>query len=115
MDEIGIVTSFNPLDALESISKIYNTRQLSKVEILKIQAQAKNFNNWLLEQRKENKEVRADIITSLESYRKQIERIIDMILHNPETSLLYKDFFEPLLKANNELALRLSEIRIKSK
>jgi len=110
MDEIGIVTSFNPLDALESISKIYNTRQLSKVEILKIQAQAKNFNNWLLEQRKENKEVRADIITSLESYRKQIERIIDMILHNPETSLLYKDFFEPLLKANNELALRLSEI-----
>ena len=48
MDEIGIVTSFNPLDALESISKIYNTRQLSKVEILKIQAQAKSFNRWLL-------------------------------------------------------------------
>lgn len=115
MDEIGIVTSFNPLDALESISKIYNTRQLSKVEILKIQAQAKNFNNWLLEQRNENKEVRADIITSIESYRKQIERIIDMILQNPETSILYKDFFEPLLKANNELALRMSEIRIKSK
>lgn len=115
MDEIGVITSFNPLDALESISKIYNTRQLSKVEILKIQAQANNFNNWLLVQRNENKEVRADIITSIESYRKQIERIIDMILQNPETSILYKDFFEPLLKANNELALRVSEIRIKSK
>lgn len=115
MDEIGIITSFNPLDALESISKIYNTRQLSKVEILKIQAQANNFNNWLLVQRNENKEVRADIITSIESYRKQIERIIDIILQNPETSILYKDFFEPLLKANNELALRVSEIRIKSK
>ena len=115
MDEIGVITSFNPLDALESISKIYNTRQLSKVEILKIQAQANNFNNWLLVQRNENKEVRADIITSIESYRKQIERIIDIILQNPETSILYKDFFEPLLKANNELALRVSEIRIKSK
>ena len=70
MDEIGIVTSFNPLDALESISKIYNTRQLSKVEILKIQAQAKSFNRWLLEQRNENKEIRTDILASIESYRK---------------------------------------------
>ncbi len=115
MDEIGIVTSFNPLDALESISKIYNTRQLSKVEILKIQAQAKSFNRWLLEQRNENKEIRTDILVSIESYRRQIERIIDMILQTPETSSLYKDFFESLLKANNELALRMSEIRIKSK
>ncbi len=115
MDEIGIVTSFNPLDALESISKIYNARQLSKVEILKIQAQTKSFNKWLLEQRNENKERRADILTYTESYRKQIERIIDMILQNPETTSLYKDFFESLLKANNELALRMSEIRIKSK
>ena len=38
-----------------------------------------------------------------------------MILQTPETASLYKDFFEPLLKANNELALRMSEIRIKSK
>lgn len=30
MDEIGIVASFNPLDALESISKIYSASQLSK-------------------------------------------------------------------------------------
>lgn len=112
MEEIGIVTSFNPLDALESISKIYNTKQLSKVEILKIQAQTKSFNNWLLEQRNENKDVRADIITYIESYRKQIERIIDMVLQNPETTILYKDFFESMLKANNELALRMSGIRI---
>lgn len=112
MEEIGIVTSFNPLDALESISKIYNTKQLSKVEILKIQAQTKSFNNWLLEQRNENKDVRADIITYIESYRRQIERIIDMVLQNPETTILYKDFFESMLKANNELALRMSEIRI---
>ena len=115
MNEIEIVTSFNPLDALESISKIYSTFQLSKVEILKIQAQTKSFNKWLLEQRSENKEVRADIITYIEGYRKQIERIIDMILQNPETTSLYKDFFESLLKANNELTLRMSEIRIKSK
>ncbi len=115
MDEIGIVSSFNPLDALESISKIYNAKQLSKVEILKIQAQTKSFNKWLLEQRNENKEVRENIIVYIESYRKQIEHIIDMILENPETTILYKDFFESLLKANNELALRMSEIRIKSK
>lgn len=115
MDEIGMVASFNPLDALESISKIYNVRQLAKVEILKIQDQTKNFNKWLLEQRMENKEVRADIIIYIESYRKQIERIIDMVLQNPEIAGLYKDFFESLLKANNELALRMSEIRIKSK
>ncbi len=115
MDEIGIITSFNPLDALESISKIYNTRQLAKVDILKIQAQARSFNKWLLEQRNENKEMRAEIIKKAESYSKQIERIIDMILLSPETTILYKDFFESLLKANNELVLRMSEIRIKSK
>lgn len=115
MDEIGIVSAFNPLDALESISKIYSTKQLSKVEILKIQAEAKSFNQWILEQREENKEVREDIIRYIESYRIQIERIIDIILLNPEMASLYKDFFESLLKANNELALRVSEIRIKSK
>ena len=115
MDEIEILTSFNPLDALESISKIYNTRQLSKIEILKIQAQAKSFNTWLLEQRNENKERRAQMIPYIESYRQQIERIINMILQYPETANLYKDFFEPLLKANNELALQMSEIQIKSK
>lgn len=115
MEEIGIVSSFNPLDALESISNIYNARQLAKVEILKIQAQSKNFNKWILEQRYENKEVRAEIITTIESYRKHLERIIDMILQDPETTSSYKDFFEALLKANNELALRISEIRIKSK
>lgn len=115
MDEIEIITSFNPLDALENISKIYNAKQLSKVEILRIQAQTKSFNNWLLEQKNENREVRADIITLIESYRKRIEGIIDMILQNPEMANSFKDYFEPLLKANNELALHMSEIRIKSK
>ena len=115
MDEVGIVSSFNLLDALESISKIYNARQLSKIEILKIQAQTESFNKWLLEQRNENKELRADIIKDIESYRKHIERIMDMIIQNPETTILYKDYFESLLKVNNELALRMSEIRIKSK
>lgn len=115
MDEIGIVTSFNPLDALESISKIYNARQLSKVEILKIQAQTKSFNKWLLEQRIENKETRAALITNTESYRKEIERFIDIIIQNPETTSLYKDFVQFLINANNELALRISEIRIKSR
>lgn len=115
MDEIGIVASFNPLDALESISKIYSASQLSKVEILRIQTQARCFNQWLLEQKIENKERRARLIADIEYYRKQIERIIDIILQNPEEASIYKEYFEPLLKANNELALRASEIRITSK
>ena len=76
---------------------------------------AKGHRSQIKRQRNENKEIRTDILASIESYRKQIERIIDMILQTPETASLYKDFFEPLLKANNELALRMSEIRIKSK
>lgn len=115
MEELGIISSFNPLDALESLSKIYNARQLSKVEILKIQAQTQSFNKWILEQRNENKEVRAELIITIESYRKHLERIIDVILQNPEMTSSYKDFFEILLKSNNELALRISETRIKSK
>ncbi len=115
MDEIEIISSFNPLDALESISKIYNTKQLSKVEILRIQTQAQNFNKWILEQRNENKEIRRDIITTIEGYRKCLDYIITMILQNPETTNLYKDYFKNLLDANNELSLRMSEIRIKSK
>lgn len=53
--QIGNFTLFNPLDALESISKIYNATQLSKVEILKIQSQTKSFNKRLIEQRNKNK------------------------------------------------------------
>lgn len=113
MDEIGIVTSFNPLDALESISKIYNTKQLSKVEILKIQAQTESFGMWISEQRSENKETREKIIKYIESYRNNIERIIDMILQEPEKTSLYKDYLELLLKSNNELTIHMSEIRIK--
>lgn len=115
MDELGIVSSFNPLDALESLSKIYNTKQLSRVGILEIQAQTQSFNKWLLEQRNENKELRAQYIPLLESYRIHIERIMDMILQNPETTFFYKDFFESLLIANNHLVSTISEIRIKSK
>lgn len=96
MDEIGIVTSFNPLDALESISKIYNTKQLSRVEILKIQAQTESFRMWISEQRSENKEKREEMIKCIESYRNNIERIIDMILQEPEKTSLYKDYLELL-------------------
>lgn len=115
MEQLEIISSFNPLDALESLSNIYNTKQLSKVEISKIQAQTQSFNKWILEQRNENKEVRAEFITTIESYRKGLESIIDMILQNPETTNSYKDLFEVLLKANNELTQKMSEIRIKSK
>ncbi len=112
MDEIGIVTTFNPVDALESISKIYSTKQLSRVEILKIQAQTESFSMWISEQRSENKETREDMIKSIESYRNNIERIIDMILQEPEKTSLYKDYLELLLKSNNELTIQMSKVRI---
>ncbi len=115
MDEFGIVTSFNPLDALESISKIYNARQLSRIEVQKIQAQTQCYNKWLMQQINENKKVRAQLIVDIENYRRQIERIMDIIIQNPETAIIFKDFFDSLLKANNELAVRMSEIRIRSK
>ncbi len=113
MDEIGIVTTFNPVDALESISKIYSTKQLSRVEILKIQAQTESFSMWISEQRSENKETREDMIKSIESYRNNIERIIDMILQEPEKTSLYKDYLELLLKSNNELTIQMSKVRIR--
>ena len=115
MDEINVLTSFNPLDALESISKIYNSKQLAKVELLKLQAQIVSFDQWLSKQMKENRERRSDLLIYTESYRKQIERIIDKIIEDPEITVLYKAIFEGLLKANNELALRISEIKIQSK
>lgn len=115
MEELEIISSFNPLDALESISKIYNTKQLSKVEVLKIQAQSRNFDRWISEQRNENKEKRNDIIKIIEDYRKHIERIMEMIIQNPDSADVFKDYFEILIKTNNDLALKISEIRIRSK
>lgn len=113
MGELEIISSFNPLDALESISKIYSSKQLSKSEIIKIQTQAKAFNKWISEQRYENKEARTDIEKHMESYRVQICRIIDTILEAPELVSVYKDIIDLLLQANNTLALRISEMRIK--
>ncbi len=115
LEEIDIVSTFNPLDALESISKMYKTKQLSKVDILKIQTQAKCFNKWITEQKDENKETRKQILESAEDYRKGLRQIIDRVLQNPEMVNQYKTYFEELLKANNELILKISEIRIKSK
>lgn len=113
MGELEIISSFNPLDALESISKIYSSRQLSKSEIIKIQTQAKAFNKWISEQRYENRETRNDIKKEMETHRVQICRIIDKILEDPELVSVYKDVIDSLLQANDALALRISEMRIK--
>lgn len=115
MNELEIVSSFNPLDALESISKIYHSKQLAKVEILKIQAQTQSFNKWLLDQRKENKERRDDLIALTENYRDWIERLIDKMLQDPETASKYQYIVVAMIRANNDLATQIGQLRIKSR
>lgn len=115
MEELDIISSFNPLDALESISQIYSAKQLSKVELEKIRVQAQCFNKWILEQRKDNVERRKHLISQAEEQRKYVACLMDKILENPELAITCKDIFSDLLKSNNELAKTISDIRIQSK
>lgn len=115
MEELEIISSFNPLVALQSISQIYSVKQLSKVELLRIQTDTQKFNRWLSEQRHENEVVREDMLEKAENYRKYLDRIIDMILQNPDTTALYHDYFGELLRANNDLLVKISDIRIRNK
>ena len=115
MEELGIISSFNPLDALESISQIYSAKQLSKVEIKKIQEQTQNFNKWLYVQRNESKEIRYEHLSNAKELRQRINRMIDAILDKPELAMTYNDILNNLLKANNELAQIISNTRIQGR
>ena len=52
-------------------------------------------------------------LDAMETHRVQICRIIDKILEDPELVSVYKDVIDSLLQANDALALRISEMRIK--
>lgn len=114
MGEIGITTMFDALDALESISKMYSVKQLSNVDMMRIQSQAESYAMWIREQRNENEERRNIICQKADLYQEALERIIDKILAKPKMVAIYKDVFESLLKTNNNLILEISKIRIRN-
>ncbi len=114
MGEIGITTMFNALDALESISKMYSVKQLSNVDMMRIQSQAESYAMWIREQRNENEERRNIICQKADLYQEALERIIDKILAKPKMVAIYKDVFESLLETNNKLILEISKIRIRN-
>lgn len=112
MDEIGFTSAFNLVDALESISIIYNTRQLSRVELERIKAITTNFTNFISTQSCENKDARDKLSQTIKYYQEKLSLFIDKILQDPNLTDNYKDTISYLLKVNNELCMKIADTRI---
>lgn len=111
MDELGVTFSFGPLDALESLSKIYSAKQLSGIEVQRISAEMEKFYHLLKVQTYENKISRHDMLQELKKLDAEMSQWRDKCIQNPEEKS-YKEIYLKCIDSKSLLISKIGDIRI---
>lgn len=111
MDELGVTLSFGPLDALESLSRIYSAKQLSRVEELRISADMERHYHMLEVQIEENKLCRKEIKEKMKAIENLLSIWTILCIQNPESEIYQKNY-AMALNAYNSAICAIGEVRV---
>lgn len=111
MDELGVTLSFGPLDVLESISRIYSAKQLSRVEEQRISADMERLYYMLEVQIEENKLCREEIKEGMKVIEDHLSIWTDRCIQNPESEIYQKNY-AMTLNAYNSAIRAIGDVRV---